>query len=77
MGAYVAKAVHLAAYRDELVELRQRLLQNRERMPLFDVSRFARHLESAYETIWARYCRGQGPKAVDIPALPGAGARGG
>jgi len=75
MDAYVAKAVHLAAHRDELAELRQRLLQNRERMPLFDVSRFARHLESAYETIWARYCRGQGPKAVDIPALPSASAR--
>jgi predicted SAM-dependent methyltransferase len=68
--AYVARAVHLATHPDELAVLATRLKQNREQAPLFDVVRFARHLEVAYEAAWARYCRGEAASTLDLPALP-------
>ncbi len=71
VDSYIARAVHLAHHPDELAGVRRRLAANREQMPLFDVQRFARHLESAYETVWARYCRGEAPATLNIPALPG------
>jgi protein O-GlcNAc transferase len=74
LEAFVARAVHLAGHREELALIGQRLQKNRESTALFDVDRFARHLESAYEGIWARHCRGEAPQAIDVPALPRAGA---
>ncbi|HEY2889376.1 MAG TPA: tetratricopeptide repeat protein, partial [Dongiaceae bacterium] len=71
VDSYLARAVHLADHPDELAALRRRLAANREQMPLFDVQRFARHLESAYEAVWARYCRGEAPVTLNTPALPG------
>ena len=54
---YVLRAVHYASHPDELANLRQRLIQQRFEVPLFDTERFVRHLESAYEqmahTSWA------------------------
>jgi len=70
VDAYIARAVHLADHPDELTVLRRRLAANREQTPLFDVQRFTRHLESAYEVVWARYCRGEAPATLNIPALP-------
>lgn len=67
---YVARAVHLATHPDELAALATRLKQNREQAPLFDVVRFARHLEAAYEAAWARYCRGEAATTLSVPALP-------
>jgi predicted SAM-dependent methyltransferase len=71
VDSYLARAVHVAHHPDELAALRRRLAANREQMPLFDVQRFARHLESAYEAVWARYCRGEAPVTLNTPALPG------
>jgi protein O-GlcNAc transferase len=67
--AYVARAVHLATHPAELEALATRLRQNREQTPLFDVVRFARHLEAAFEAAWARYCRGESPTTLDVPSL--------
>jgi protein O-GlcNAc transferase len=54
---YVLRAVHYASHPGELANLRQRLIQQRFEVPLFDTERFVRHLESAYEqmahTSWA------------------------
>ena len=70
LESYVARAIHLATHPDELAALRERLQASREAMPLFQTERFARHIEQAYATMWERYCRGEGPAAFDVPALP-------
>jgi protein O-GlcNAc transferase len=75
LDAYVARAIHLAGHREELDAIALRLRQNRERMPLFDIDRFARHLEAGYESIWARYCRGEMACSIDLPAQRQTGTR--
>jgi len=70
MDAYVARAIHLATHPEELAALAERLRANRETTVLFDVPRFARHLEAAYTEMWQRHCRGEAPKAFNVPALP-------
>jgi predicted O-linked N-acetylglucosamine transferase (SPINDLY family)/predicted SAM-dependent methyltransferase len=69
LDAYVARAIHLATHPDELAALAERLKRNRETTVLFDVPRFARHLEAAYAEMWQRHCRGEAPKAFDVQAL--------
>ncbi len=66
--AYVARAIDLARHPAELAAVQSRLWANRERMPLFDVPRFARHLEAGYEAAWQRHCRGEAPTTIDVPA---------
>ena len=70
LDAYVERAIHLAHHPEELRALRERLLANRETTPLFQVSRFARHLERIYETMWERYCRGERAQTISIEARP-------
>jgi predicted O-linked N-acetylglucosamine transferase (SPINDLY family) len=55
---YEDKAVHLVTHPDELAGLRARLTASRDRLPLFDLPRFARHLEDAYRQMWDQYLRG-------------------
>ena len=70
LEAYVERAIHLAHHPEELAALRERLLANRETTALFQVGRFARHLERLYEAMWQRYCRGEKPQAIAVEALP-------
>jgi predicted O-linked N-acetylglucosamine transferase (SPINDLY family) len=57
-----------------LAETRSRLVQARSRSPLFDLVRFARHLERAYDRMW-RHCRsGRAPEAIEIGSPAGAAA---
>ncbi len=74
LPAYERKAIALARDPDALAELRARLAANRKTAPLFDTTRFARHLETAYRKMWELYERGAAPQAFAVPALPG-GAR--
>jgi hypothetical protein len=67
---YVALATRLARMPEELVAIRQRLADNRFRMPLFDSERFTRHLEQAYTAMAERSRRGELPDHMDISALP-------
>lgn len=46
--AYEDKAVRLANKPQELARLRRRLIRNRDRAPLFDTPKLARHLEQLY-----------------------------
>ena len=69
--AYVEKAVWFYENREQLAVLRQRLVDNRFRAPLFDAERFCRHLESAYETMAAKArTGGQQPDHFDVEPLP-------
>ena len=67
---YVALNVRLvtdAAFRQSL---RDRIIENRFRAPLFDTERFTRHLERAYEMMVDRARAGLPPATFDVPALP-------
>lgn len=68
--AYIQRAIHLARNRSELAELKAGLEQSRDRRPLFDVPRFARHLERAFETMRARAVAGLAPESFEVEALP-------
>jgi protein O-GlcNAc transferase len=58
---YEALAVKLAQEKQLLETLKAKLAQNRQIFPLFDIDRFRRHIESAYQTMWERYQRGEPP----------------
>ncbi|MBB4955500.1 putative O-linked N-acetylglucosamine transferase (SPINDLY family) [Agrobacterium vitis] len=70
--AFVAKAIALAQNPQQMVEVKQRLAQNRAIKPLFDTERFTRHLERAYEMMAERARQKLPPVSMDIPALPHA-----
>jgi predicted O-linked N-acetylglucosamine transferase (SPINDLY family) len=46
------------------------LARNRATFPLFDTNRFARHIESAYRTMWERYQQGEPPIGFAVAPLP-------
>ncbi len=65
---FVARAVALARDRATLMALRARLDTLRAGAPLFDVPRFARHLEAAYAGMWRRRVAGGPPSGFDVPS---------
>jgi predicted O-linked N-acetylglucosamine transferase (SPINDLY family) len=67
---YERLAIELALNPQRLAEIKLRLLQMRETGPLFDTQRHCRHLETAYEAIWARYQRGESPSGLSIRNYP-------
>jgi predicted O-linked N-acetylglucosamine transferase (SPINDLY family) len=58
---YEALALRLARNPDELALLKADLARRRLSHPLFNARRFARHIESAYTTMWQRYQRRESP----------------
>jgi predicted O-linked N-acetylglucosamine transferase (SPINDLY family) len=69
MADYEAVALKLAREPAQAKALRQRLLDNRLNVPLFNPERFARHIEAAYTTMWETWQRGEAPKAFAVPAI--------
>lgn len=67
---YEALALELATSPSKLVEIKNRLRQNRDTYPLFDTNRFRQHIESAYTTMWQRYQQGMLPAGFAVNALP-------
>jgi protein O-GlcNAc transferase len=63
---YEALALKLARDQNLLAAIKAKLAQNRETFPLFDTDRFRRHIESAYETMWERYQRGEPPASFSV-----------
>jgi protein O-GlcNAc transferase len=55
---YVEIAVKLAGDLPGLKELRSTLRQRMQASPLMDAKRFARNVESAYHTMWRKWCSG-------------------
>ena len=70
---YEALALSLARDPARITAMKTKLVQSRETSPLFDAARFARHLESAYTTMWKRSQRGEKPAAFDVPAIAASG----
>ena len=67
LAAYEALAVNLARQPDALRAIRQKLERERMSAPLFDTSRFARHLEAAYREMWRRFLSNQTATALIVP----------
>jgi protein O-GlcNAc transferase len=70
LDEYEALAVKLARNPQLLSDLRDRLARNRSTSPLFDMSRFCRHLESAYQEMYARWQRGEPTRSFAVPVIP-------
>src|SRR5262249_12073470 len=68
-AAYEELAVRLASDRNALSQIKARIAQGRETSPLFDMPRFCRNLERAYEEMVAIAACGQPPHAIDIRTL--------
>jgi len=69
LADYEVLALKLARDPAKLGELRQRLLQNRLTVPLFNPARFARHIEAAYTTMWETWQRGEAPHTFAVPPV--------
>ena len=67
---YEDRAVSFSGNAEALAEVRSRLARNLKSEPLFNQSRFVRHLESAYLGMWQHYRSGKPPESFDLPALP-------
>jgi protein O-GlcNAc transferase len=77
LADYEKLAVRLSTKPELLADLRQRLVASRDRLPLFDMARFTRNLETAYRTMQDIRAAGEPPRffAVDpAPHLRAAGA---
>ena len=66
LAEYEARALQLAAEPARLAELRRRLADNRARMPLFDLARYTRDLETAFTAMWDRWHAGEMPAPFDV-----------
>jgi protein O-GlcNAc transferase len=66
LEAYEGVARKLASDRPLLESIRNKLLNNRETCPLFDVARTCRHIEAAYATMWEIHRRGDSPRGFRV-----------
>ena len=65
-GDYEALALALARDSARLASLKHRLEAGRGTCPLFDTSRFTRHLETAYAEMWRRHRAGEPPASFAV-----------
>jgi protein O-GlcNAc transferase len=72
LEAYRRIALGLARDPSLMAATRSRLVEARSRSPLFDLTRFVRHLEQAYGRIWRQCLAGRAAEAIEIG--PGTGA---
>jgi predicted O-linked N-acetylglucosamine transferase (SPINDLY family) len=70
LDTYERQALKLAQRPALLQSLRERLVENRGHSPLFDTTRFVRHLESAYLEMWQRRARGENPASFSVAPSP-------
>ena len=63
---YEAMALDLALSPGKLERLRERLMVDHARLPLFDTERYTRNMERAYEAMFAIYQSGEKPRHITI-----------
>jgi protein O-GlcNAc transferase len=66
---FVAKAVALARDQGAFATLKQKLADNRMSAPLFDTTRWTRHVEAAYAEMHARSQRGKTPASFSVAPI--------
>ncbi|WP_319525217.1 tetratricopeptide repeat protein [uncultured Desulfosarcina sp.] len=65
---YVSLAIRIANNKEEFNAIREKLLRNRLKKPLFDTNRFVRDLEQGYRMVWEQYLSGGKPIHITIPS---------
>ena len=65
--AYEALAIELASNPGTLAEIRRKLARNRLTTPLFDTPLFARHIDTAYRTMYERHQAGLPAEHIHVP----------
>jgi protein O-GlcNAc transferase len=70
MRDYEEKAVELASSPAKLAVVRERLSAQLGTCPLFDVERYTRHLEQAFQMMVERHRGGLAPADFDVPPMP-------
>jgi len=68
--AYEALAVELAHNTELHHAIREKLQRSRHTAPLFNISGFTQHLESAYSAMYERYQAGMPPDRIDVTRFP-------
>jgi protein O-GlcNAc transferase len=63
---YEALALRLARDAPLLADFKHRLARNRAGSALFDIERFSRSIETAYETMWKTWQRGEAPRSFAV-----------
>ena len=66
LDEYEALARRVATNPQELALVKQKLEANRLSCPLFDTARFARHIETAYVSMWERHQASLAPEHIDV-----------
>ncbi|MBN6742619.1 hypothetical protein JKG47_19310, partial [Acidithiobacillus sp. MC6.1] len=66
LQSYEDTAVALAEDHERLQSLRERLAAVKQSALLFDTERQLRHLETAFETCWERFTRGEAASALTV-----------
>jgi predicted O-linked N-acetylglucosamine transferase (SPINDLY family) len=66
---YESLARKLATEPALLQSIKDKLQQNRLSTPLFDSSRFRRHIEAAYTTMWEMRKRGESPRSFSVDPI--------
>jgi protein O-GlcNAc transferase len=70
---YEKRLHQLSDNRQELIAIREKMIQSRDKVPLFNSQRLARHLELGYRMMWEQHEAGLPPESFDIPPLPQEG----
>ncbi len=65
---YEELALELSTNRDKLFLIKQRLVENRLKYPLFDTKLFTKHIESAYQKMWERHRMNLKPDHLSVDA---------
>jgi predicted O-linked N-acetylglucosamine transferase (SPINDLY family) len=66
LSEYEGLALRLAHEPVRVLALKDKLMRNRESVPLFDTARFTRHLEAAFASMWERAQNGLPPAEFSI-----------
>ncbi len=66
LGDYEARALQLAQNPGQLAAIREKMDRTKLQMPLFDIERFTRNIESAYSTMWEKYQAGEAPQGFVV-----------
>ena len=66
---YEERALSLAHTPGKLARLRERLRGGRATCTVFDTDLFRRHVESAFESVWARHSHGDAPESFSVARL--------
>jgi protein O-GlcNAc transferase len=66
---YEALALEFATHPDKLSGIRHKLAQNRTTRPLFDTTRFTKHIENSYRKMWEKNQMGMVPDHIYVDPI--------